>query len=221
MSTRMTLGAAGRTAAAALIAAALFAAGPARAGAAGAAKPFSLVVDAGYVFVHQPGFGHGWRYGGGLQFRTAKRAAFEVLVESYGVPVAEGAGSVTAGGLAAGRMDMTSLVFNQHVFLLTRGRVLPYATLGVGLAFIGYAPDDPAVVVEKDIVDRFALHVGGGIDLRVSRRLFVTGRLRYNMVKTWVEPLPREGPIRDTDPLAQDMMHLYGLEFGLGLRLAF
>jgi hypothetical protein len=93
--------------------------------------------------------------------------------------------------------------------------------VGVGLAFFGYAPDDPAALPEKAVVDRFALQLGGGADLRISERLALTGRVRYNMAKTWVEVLPRTGPIRDQDPLAQDMMHLYALEFGLGLKVTF
>jgi hypothetical protein len=41
------------------------------------------------------------------------------------------------------------------------------------------------------------------------------------MAKTWVEDLPRTGPIRDTDPLAQYMLRLFGLELGIGLKLSF
>jgi opacity protein-like surface antigen len=206
--------------AAGLILALAAAAGPARAEGR-SPKIFSLVIDAGASFVHEPGFGHGWRYGGGVFFKTAQRAAVEVLLERFVVPVDEGAGSVTAGGLSAGRMEMTSLVINHHVFFLTRGIFRPFATVGVGFAFFGYAPDDPEVLPEKAIVDRFALQLGGGADLRISERLALTGRVRYNMAKTWVEILPRTGPIRDQDPLAQDMMHLYALELSLGLKVTF
>jgi len=214
-----TVGIAGRLAVGLTLALAA-AAGPARAEGR-SAKIFSLVIDAGASFVHEPGFGHGWRYGGGVFFKTAKRAAVEVLLERFEVPVDEGAGSVTAGGLGAGRMEMTSLVINHHVYILTRGAILPFATVGVGFSFFGYTPDDPTVLPEKDIVDRFALQLGGGADLRISERLALTGRARYNMAKTWVEILPRTGPIRDQDPLAQDMMHLYALEFGLGIKVTF
>jgi hypothetical protein len=41
------------------------------------------------------------------------------------------------------------------------------------------------------------------------------------MVKTWVEELPREEPIRMTDPLAQDMLYLYGFELGVGIKFSF
>jgi len=214
-----TVGIAGRLAVGLTLALAA-AAGPA--GAEGrSAKTFSLVIDAGASFVHEPGFGHGWRYGGGVIFKTAKRAAVEVLLERFEVPVDEGAGSVTAGGLSAGRVEMTSLVINHHVYILTRGGILPFATVGIGFSFFGYVPDDTTVLPDKGIVDRFALQLGCGVDLRISERLALTGRARYNMAKTWVEILPRTGPIRDQDPLAQDMMHLYALEFGLGIKVTF
>jgi hypothetical protein len=93
--------------------------------------------------------------------------------------------------------------------------------LGVGFCFIGYSPDDAAVLPEKDFVDRLALQLGGGLDFRVSSGLAVSGKVRYNMVKTWVEDLPRTEPIRETDPLAQNMLHLYGLELSLGLKFSF
>lgn len=180
------------------------------------ARSFSLQIDSGAAFIHEPGFGHGLRFGAGVFFKTAKRAGFEVLIERFEVPIDEG-----AGGLSAGRMDVTTLVLNQQVYFFTRGRFLPYAALGVGFAFIGYSPDDSAVLPEKDIVDRMALQVGGGLDFRLSAHTAVGGRVRYNMIKTWVEELPRTSPIRDTDPLAQDMLHLYGLELSLGLKVSF
>jgi len=196
----------------------LLAAGVARAD-IGGLKPFSAQLDSGAVFVKEAGFGHGWRYGGGVFFRTGKRAGVEILLERFGVPVEEDAGGEP--GLGAGRMDMTSLLFNQHLFFLSRGRILPYAILGVGFCFIGYSPDDAAVLPEKDFVDRLALQLGGGLDFRVSSGLAVSGKVRYNMVKTWVEDLPRTEPIRETDPLAQNMLHLYGLELSLGLKFSF
>ena len=176
---------------------------------------FSVEVDAGAVSVKEEGFGTGRRYGAGVFFRTGHRMGIEVLLENYDVSVAEG-----AAGLAAGRMNMTTLLVNQEFFLVTHGRVLPYGLLGVGCTFIGYAPDVPPEV-EMDFVDRIALQLGGGFDVRISRTLHVSAKARYNMVKTWVEELPREEPIRMTDPLAQDMLHLYGLELGLGIKFSF
>ncbi len=71
-----------------------------------------------------------------------------------------------------------------------------------------------------DFVDRLALQLGGGLDFRVSGVVSVCGKLRYGLVKTWVETLPRTVPIREVRPEDQNMLHLYGLELGLGLKVA-
>ena len=186
-------------------------------------KPFAMVIETGAAFVHEPGFGHGLKYGVGFFFKTARRAAFEIVLERFEVPVDEGAGRDEAGlgGLTAGLMDMASVVFNQHIYVFTRGLVQPFVTIGVGFDFIGFAPDDRAVRPRQDIVDRLALQLGGGADLRITDRLALSGRARYNMAKTWVEILPRTGPIRDQDPRAQDMMHLYALELSVGIKVTF
>jgi opacity protein-like surface antigen len=177
---------------------------------------FAAEVDAGGVAVKEPGFGDGQRYGAGVFFKTGHRTGLEVLLETYDVAVAAGAAGLKTGG----RMAMTSLLINQELFLLTHGRVLPYGLVGIGFTFIGYAPDEP-VDPELDFVDRLSLQLGGGIDVRISRAVALSGKFRYNMVKTWVETLPRTAPIRDTDPLAQDMLQLYGLGLSLGLKISF
>jgi hypothetical protein len=186
-------------------------------------KPFSMIVETGAVFVHEAGFGHGLKYGLGFSFVTGRRAAFEIVLERFEVPVEEGAGQdeAGAGGLTAGRMDMASIVFNQHIYFLTRGPFRPFATVGVGFDFIDFSPDDAAALGQQDIVDRLALQLGGGADLRISGALALSGRVRYNMAKTWIQDLPAPDPIRDVDPLAQHRVHLYGLGLSLGLRVTF
>ena len=94
--------------------------------------------------------------------------------------------------------------------------------IGVGFYFIGYTPGSLAEgLINLDFVDRMALQLGGGLDVRLSSRLAITGNVRYNMVKTWVETLPRTDPIRDTDPTQQNILHLYALAATLGLKLSF
>ena len=179
---------------------------------------FALEIDYGRASVKETGFGSGWRYGGGVFFRTGHRMGVEIMLESFGVPVAAGAGDLAS----AGRMRMTSLLINEQLYVLTKGRILPYALLGIGFTFIGYAPDNwPAGEPQKGFVDRLGLQLGGGLIFRITHRLSITGKARYNLVKTWIETLPRTEPIRDTDPLAQNLLHLYGLELGLGVRLGF
>jgi len=180
----------------------------------------ALELDSGRVFVKEEGFGSGWRYGGGVFFRTGHRMGVEILLESFGVPVAPGAAELPA----AGRMRMTTLLVNEQLYVLARGRWLPYALMGIGFTFLGYKADPgawPQDVTPRVFVDRLALQIGAGLDVRVFSRLAVCGRARYNLVKTWMEDEGRTGPIRDTDPLAQNMLRLYGLELGLGVKLAF
>jgi len=176
---------------------------------------FAVTIDAGTVSVQEDGFGAGRRLAGGVFIRTGHRMALEIQVENFGVSVAEG-----TSGLGAGRMNMTTLLINEELYLVTHGRLLPYALVGIGFTFIGYAPDAPQTA-ERGFVDRLALQLGGGADIKVRRNFSLCVKARYNLVKTWVEPLPRVGRIRDQDPLAQDMLHLYGLGFGLGFKLSF
>lgn len=211
---------------AATVAALAFVLTPASAWAQGSgrpARPFSMVIETGAAFVHEPGFGHGLKYGVGFFFKTARRAAFEIVLERFEVPVDEGAGRDEAGlgGLTAGQMEMTSVVLNQHIYILTRGLFQPFVTVGVGFDFIGFAPDDVAALPRQDIVDRLALQLGGGADIRISDRLALSGRARYNMAKTWVQDLPGPDRIRDVDPLAQHMLLLFGLELSVGVKVTF
>jgi opacity protein-like surface antigen len=202
------------TLAAALAGAFLFAPRPSR---AAEWRPFSIEMNAGAVTVTEKGFGHGLRYGGGVLWRASRKFGLEVLLEKYNVPVDGG-----TDGILDGQMRTNALLFNGYFFFAGRGPLRPYAIAGIGFYFIGYSPngviDGP---IDLDIVDRMALQLGGGLDLRISSRLAVTGKVRCNMVKTWVETLPRTDPIRDTDPIQQNILHLYALTASLGLKLSF
>lgn len=187
-----------------------------------ARRSAGAVVEFGLASFGAADFGHGPRYGAGLFFRTGRHAAIEVLVERFTVPVAEGAATTEVRpGLAVGQLTATTVLVDHHWHLFSHGRVLPYALIGVGFAFIGYAPDDEALAGRRDFVDRLALQLGGGLEYRLTSRLAACVKARYHLVKTWLEDLPRTAPIRDTDPLAQDMLNLYALELSLGIKLAF
>ena len=178
-------------------------------------RTFSAEINAGTAMVTEKGFGHGLRLGGGVLWRVSGKFGLEVLFEKYDVPVNEG-----ADGLITGKMATSALLLNSHLFFPVRGPLRPYGIIGVGFYFIGYSPDDPTEQ-PMDFVDRMALQLGGGLDFRISSRLAVTGKVRYNMVKTWVENLPRTDPIRNTDPTQQNILHLYALAATLGLKLSF
>jgi len=202
------------------IAATLFAAAaPARAE-RGVIPRLALELEAGAVSVGEAGFGSGWRYAGGVFVRTGRRMGIEVLLETFDVPVARGVDGLPV----AGRMRMTAVLVNERLYVFTRGRILPYALVGIGLADLGYRADPdlwPADRAQRVFVDRLGLQVGAGVDIRISSRLALCGKARYNLVKTWMEDAGRTGPIRETDPLAQNMLDLYGLELGFGIRLGF
>jgi opacity protein-like surface antigen len=184
----------------------------------GAIPRFAVELDSGAVFVQESGFGSGVKYGGGAFFRTGHRTGIGLFLETFSVPVTSGAADL----LSAGHMTMTTLLVNEHLYVLTRGRILPYALMGIGFTFLGYNPDDwPAGTPRRVFVDRMALQIGAGLDVRVSAALAVCGMARYNLVKTWMEDEGRTHPIRDDDPLAQNMLHLYGLELAVGVKLGF
>ncbi len=189
---------------------------PERSGRAADWRSPSAEMNFGTAIVTEKGFGRGLRLGGGVLLKTGHRSGIEILFDKFAVPMSEG-----AAGLEAGRMEMRSLLFNGHLFFPNRSPVLPYAIVGVGFCFLDYSPDAPAPAEEKDFVDRFALQLGGGLDIRLWARMAVTGKVRYNMVKTWVEERPRTAPIRETDARTQDIYHLYGLNLSLGLKYSF
>ena len=178
-------------------------------------KVISVEMNAGAALVTEKGFGHGLRYGGGIFWQPSGKFGLEVLFEKYNVPVNDG-----AKGLTLGEMRTNALLFNCQFYLTGRGLLRPYAIVGVGFYFIEYAPGPLAEEpINLDFVDRMALQLGSGLDVRLSSRLAITGNVRYNMVKTWVETLPRTDPIRDTDPTLQNIFQLYALAASLGLNL--
>ncbi|MGZ5438471.1 MAG: hypothetical protein ACXWFJ_01340 [Candidatus Aminicenantales bacterium] len=179
---------------------------------------FAIELDSGAVFVREAGFGSGLKYGGGVFFRTGHRMGIELFLERFGVPVESGA----AGLVSAGRMTMTTLLINEQIYVLTKGRLHPYALMGIGFTFLGYSPDAwPPDTPRRVFVDRLALQIGAGLDIRVSSKLAICGKARCNLVKTWMENEGRIYPIRDDDPLAQNMLRLYGLELALGVKISF
>jgi len=84
-----------------------------------------------------------------------------------------------------------------------------------------YAPEGEAEEDKSDVVDRFAPHIGAGLDWALSDWLALSADARYNIVKTWVEELPREGRIGEVDPTKLDQINLSALTLTLGLKFYF
>lgn len=72
-----------------------------------------------------------------------------------------------------------------------------------------------------DVVDRFAPHLGAGLDWALSDWIVLNVDARYSLIKTWVEELPREGPIGEVNPDEVDQINLNALTLTVGLKFYF
>ncbi len=162
------------------------------------------------------GLGTGFSYGLGVHKRFTNKLGVEVFLGRDSLSVEEG-----FAGLEAGRLDYTSLLWNGYLFVPIKGRILPYAFIGVGFYFYDYKPNSDPANPDKGGVDRFALNFGLGMDYMISDRVALTAKARYNLPKTWVEDLPRPVPIGSVDPREQDIVLIYTLAFTMGLKYYF
>jgi len=122
-------------------------------------------------------------------------------------------------GMGTGELQVTPfLLSGQWRFPL--GRFVPYVAVGAGFYFIHFESDPQAQpLAAQDLVyaDRFALHLGGGVDIQILRALDFFADLRYSIIKTWIQA-------RDdhhVKPAEQNMFNLNTLAFTLGLRYYF
>jgi hypothetical protein len=153
-------------------------------------KTFSVEMNAGLAFVTEKGFGHGLRYGGGILWQASRKFGLEVLFEKYNVPINDG-----AEGLVPGEMRTNAVLFNSHFFFTSRGLLRPYAIIGVGFYFIGYTPGSLAEgPINLDFVDRMALQLGSGLDVRLSSRLAITRDPAEDRSHPRYRPHPAEHP---------------------------
>jgi hypothetical protein len=152
-------------------------------------------------------------YGGGFLIRTSRKIGLEITIERFSLDVRE-----DLGGLGTGRLNVTPLLLSgQWRFL--QGPVMPFASLGAGFYFFDYVPDheNPDAGHDYIVTDRFALHLGGGVDVKVFSGLVLFGDLRYSLIKTWVQ----ESSDLHADPADQDIFKLNTLFFGVGIRYHF
>lgn len=140
-------------------------------------------VGAGMATYTSKGFGSGFRYGLGLITHLSNMVALELLIERYTVSVEE-----EAEALGAGKLQVTPLLFNLHLDFTADKPLIPYALLGVGFYFFHFQPADleEGEEQEEDLVDRFSLLVGGGVEYHVSKKVAFMAEARYCFVKTWM-----------------------------------
>lgn len=175
-------------------------------------------------------YGGAFSYGGGFLILFSDEIALELILDRYSIPVKE-----DLQGLGEGTLQTTPLLFSaQKRFPL--GRFTPYASLGVGFYFFHYDRNKPMPhngngsetnigsgdnledpLDAYDVADRFALHVGGGVDVRVVGNLDLSADLRYSLVKTWVQ---ERGAVH-VKPEEQEKFSLNALTLYVGFRYYF
>jgi hypothetical protein len=173
----------------------------------------SGVIRGGVATLTTVDSGSAFWYGGGFLIRTSKKIALEILVDRYSLEVRE-----DLGGLGTGKLNVTpALLSGQWRFI--QGTFEPYLALGVGFYFMDYIPDheNPEEGHDYNVTDRFALHLGGGVDIQVLRGLALFGELRYSLIKTWVQ----SSSDHHVAPEDQDIFKLNTLCFGVGIRYFF
>lgn len=172
--------------------------------------------SAGAAVPTENNLGSGFSYGLSVHKQFTNKLGVEVHLGRDSLSVEYG-----FAGLEAGRLNYTALLLNGYLFIPVKGRILPYAFIGVGFYFYDYKPSSDPDNPDKGVVDRFALNFGAGMDYMISNHVSLTARLRYNLPKTWVEDLPRQVPIGSVDPREQDIVHIYTLAFTVGLKYYF
>ena len=173
-----------------------------------------MKVNAGMATYTNKHYGSGFRYGLGLITQLSKKVALEVLFERYIVSINE-----EAQELGAGKLQATPLLFNVVFGFSADKPLVPYALLGVGFYFFHFQPEDleEGEEQEEDMVDRFSLLVGGGVEYHISRKLAFTAEARYSFVKTWMAPV---GQI-EFEPDEETKINLNSLVLSFGLRFYF
>jgi opacity protein-like surface antigen len=123
--------------------------------------------------------------------------------------------------LSAGEMATTQVLLSGQYRFLPGKTINPYAIFGVEFNFLHYWPADEAEENEYDFVDRFAPHFGAGLEWALSDWLALNADAKYSLIKTWVEELPREGPLGEVNPDEVDKIDLSALTVTLGLKFYF
>ena len=171
---------------------------------------------AGAVLRTAQNFETGFLYQGGFFTLISRRLGLEVLITGNRANMKEPPAPLGAGELATTQV----LLSGQYRFFPDK-RIVPYALFGVEFNFLHFWPADEAEENEYDFVDRFAPHFGAGLEWALSDWLALNVDAKYSLIKTWVEELPREGPLGEVNPDEVDQIDLSALTFTLGLKFYF
>ncbi len=184
----------------------------------GEAKERKTAFKAGAGLVYHTGqsFNPGFLYRSGFFTLLSPRLGLEVLLTGNRVHMDK-----PLAGLSAGKLATTQLLLSGQVRFPLKSRLVPYAICGVEFNFFHFLAADEEEEHKHDVVDRLAPHFGAGLDWALSNWIALTADARYSLVKTWVEGLPREGPIGEVNPDEVDQVSLSALTLSLGLKFYF
>jgi len=171
---------------------------------------------AGMIFHPSQSFDPGFFYGAGFFTLLSPRIGLEFLITGNTVRTDE-----PPTGLTAGNLETTQLLLSGQYRFAQDSRFIPYAVFGLEFNFYHFRPIDEAEENKHNVVDRFGPHIGAGLDWALSDWLTLNADARYGIIKTWVEQLPREGPIGEVNPDEVDKIDLGALTLTLGLKFDF
>jgi len=171
---------------------------------------------AGSVVHTGQSFDPGFLYSGGLFTLLSSRIGLEVLITGNRVNMDK-----PPAGLGAGDLATTQFLISGQYRFFQGKRIVPYAIFGVEFDFLHDWPADEAEEAQRDFVARFAPHFGAGLDWSLTDWLALNADVKYSIVTTWVEELPREGRIGEVNPEDVDLISLDALSLTLGLKFYF
>jgi hypothetical protein len=182
-------------------------------------RKLGFILEAGVATITGGNYGSSFAYGGGFYAHLSRKIGLEFLLGRYSISANE-----DLGGLGPGTLNTTPLLISGHL-RFPMGSITPYVLVGVGFYFYHFEPAEKAEHhgehqeehQDKEVVDRFAPHLGGGLALRISHKLDFTVELKYGLAKTWVQ---ERGAVH-VEPAEQDIFNLYSLVLAAGIRYFF
>lgn len=130
-------------------------------------------VGAGAVFHMGQSFDTGFLYRGGFFTLLSHHLGLEVLVTGNRVNMDR-----PPAGLSAGKLATTQFLISGQYRFPQKSRIIPFAIFGVEFNFFHFWPADEAEEHSHDVVDRFAPHLGAGLDWALSDWLTLTADAR-------------------------------------------